>query len=197
MSGYLGNVLIASNLTAGVRDHFKKWQETYLAEVERLTERDARALPLIKHYSFKNELDKFPEERLPAMVIVTPGVAEGSIEREGDGAYSASWDLGIAIVVGSNSEIATSELRDAYAAATRTLFLQHPAIGDIGVVEEWLDENYDDLPVDATRTLAAVQLIFRVRTEVVLEAAEGTAEPLDDPYDEYQHPTVEETEIVA
>ena len=33
--------------------------------------------------------------------------------------------------------------------------------------------------------------------DVVLEAAEGTREPLDDPYESYQHPTVEETEIVA
>lgn len=197
MSGYLGDILIASNLKVAVREHYKTWQETYLAEVERLTGRDPRALPLIKSYSFKNELDKFPEEQLPAMVIVTPGVAEDSIEREGDGAYSASWDLGVAIVVGSNTEIATDALRDAYAAAARTLFIQHPAIGDIGVIEEWLDESYNDLPVDATRTLAAVQLIFRVRTEMVLEAAEGTAEPLDDPYEAYQHPTVEETEIVA
>lgn len=195
MSGYLGELLIITRLERAVIAHFKLWQDTYLAEIERLTDREPRTIPGMRSYSVKSELDKFPEEQLPAMVVVSPGVVADTIVKEGDGSYSAQWDLGIAVVSSARDEHATDDLRAYYGAAIRAVFLQHPAVGEVGVIAEWVDESYNDLPVDADRTVSVVQVLFRVQAEMIVEAAGGTREPLEDPYEEYQHPEVTGTEI--
>ncbi len=191
---FLGELMIVTNLERGAIEHYKLWEETYLAEIERLTDRDARSLHKIRSFSIKAELDKFPEEQLPAMVVVSPGIVGDTVVKEGDGSYSAQWDLGIAIVSSARDEAATDNLRAYYGATIRAVFLQHPQIGEVGSVEEWVDESYNELPVEADRTVSVVQLLFRVHCEMIVEAAGGTRVPLDDPYEDHEHPEVTETE---
>lgn len=190
---YIGELLVSSTIELAAIAHYKKWEETYLAEVERLTGREPRKIPKIRSYSIKNDLEKFPEEQTPAMVIVSPGIVADSIEREGDGVYSAQWDIGIAVVASSRDETTTDSMRAAYAAAVRAVFLQHPSVEGGGTIEEWVDESYSDLPVEADRTLAVAQLLFRIRAEAIVDASGGLREPLEDPYEIFKHPTVEET----
>lgn len=194
MTSYLGEIVLASDVESAIIDHYKLWQTTYLAEIERLQSRDAESLPVIRSYTTKNELDKFPEEQLPAMVVVSPGIVTDSMEHEGAGFYSALWDVGVAVVASGREESTTNVLRGIYGAVTRAIFLQHPATS-VGAIEEWVDESYNDLPVDADRTMAVVQLLFRVRVERVIESNAGLLEPLDDPYAVHELSEVEDIEL--
>lgn len=192
---YLGPVLLVDEIEQAVVDHFMTWEETYLSEVERAKNEQTRALPQIASFQTRNEFDKFPEDQLPALVVVSPGIVEGSIEREGDGSYSALWDVGIAVVSSGQDETTTRQVRSMYGAVLRMVFLQHKDIS-IGIVEKWVDESYKDIPVDASRSVSVVQLIFQVRVEDILRESEGLREPLEDPYEEeYQHPVAEDVSV--
>lgn len=192
---YLGPVLLVDEIEAAMTAHFRAWEETYLSEVERVKDESPRALPQIASFQTRNEFDKFPEDQLPALVVVSPGIVEGSIEREADGSYSALWDVGIAVVSSGQDERTTQSVRAMYGAAIRMAFLQHPDVG-LGTVEKWIDESYKDIPVDATRSVSVVQLIFQVRVEDILNASEGLREPLGDPYvEEYEHPEVGDAQV--
>lgn len=192
---HLGNLFLASSLEEAATVHYQKWETTYLAEIERLRGLDAQAVPRVKSMSVKNELGKFPEEQLPALVVVSPGISEGSVRTNGDGEYDAAWDLGVAVISSGIDEESTNLLRGIYGAAIRGMFLQHPEIEELGYVEEWVDESYTDVDIDVSRTKSVVQVIFRVRVESVVLAHDGTREPLADPYATHEFPEVDDIDF--
>lgn len=198
---YLGNVQDAYRLTRAVVAHIEKWLETYLAPLEAERGWPARSLPVFRSYRTRNEVTQFAEEQLPACVVVSPGIVDGSIERFG-GVYSAAWHVGIACMCIGLDELNSEDMAQVYTAAVRTMFLQHPAIKDpednslvLGAVEEWLDEGYRDQPSEGDRTRNTGQVVFSVRMDNVLDAQDGLREPLEDPYQLFEHPVASETSI--
>lgn len=174
----------------------RKWLPTYLAEIERQTDRVAGSLPLVRSWTTVNEFSAWPEDQLPCVLLVSTGLASEPA-KDGAGTYRASWALGVAVVVSAAKAAQTMELARIYTAAIRAVLLQHPSLGGVATVIDWIDERYDDLPSDAERSLAAGQGIYRVGIDGVTTTKAGPGgEPRPDRFDPYD-PTVAETVTVT
>lgn len=176
-----GSIFTAALLEDAAIEHLKAWMPTYLAEMERQNGLDPESLPMIRSYTTLNEFDAWEEEQTPAIVVVSPGTI-GEPLKEGGGLYRANWALGIGCIVSARDRVSTNRVAKLYGGAIRAAIMQHESMGGVAEGAEWSSERYDDVPSEASRTLAAAQLLFEVEVRSVLDGSAGPAEPLDDPY---------------
>ena len=178
-----GRILTGEQVEDAVVATLQLWMETYLAEVERQTSRPLRSLPLPRSYQVAQEFMKWPEEIIPAVVVVSPGT-DGDPVMRGDGRYEATWTVGVAIVVAAATRNDTHSLAMAYSAAVRAALTQRPSLGGFAAGTTWGGESYDDLPSEDARSLQAGYQIFNVTVEDVMNARGGppAAVPAVDPY---------------
>lgn len=192
-----GEILLGSNVEQAVIANLKTWFPTYLAEVERQEGVTAHSIPEPRSYDTVNDFQKWPENQLPAVVVVSPGLA-GLPMTEGDGRTRAAWIVGIAVVASAKDKRSTQNLAKLYAAVVRTLMLQQQSLGGIGMGTSWRHESYTDIPASDERTLGSCQVIFEVDIGDVVHARMGLAQPPDDPYSpDPEWPTVETADVTV
>lgn len=192
-----GEVLLGSNVEQAVIENLKTWFPTYVAEVERQEGIDPESIPLPRSYDTVNEFRKWPENQLPAVIVVSPGLA-GVPMSEGDGRTRASWAIGIGVVASAKDKRSTNNLAKLYAATVRTLMLQQQSLGGIGMGTSWRHESYSDIPTDDGRTLGACQVILEVEAGDVVRTKAGLPVPPDNPYDpDPVWPTVETADAIV
>jgi hypothetical protein len=168
----------------------------YIAEAERIdgwaTGEIERPLSVVP----ASNLDRWPEDQLPVLVVVSPGIT-GTPERRGDGSYRAVFGVQFAPVVSADTEANTRRLAQAHALAMRLLVVQHGGLGGIASDVRWIGESYDAIPFEQTRTLQAGLVAFNVGVEAVASEAYGLPEPLPDPQTPGQWPeaTVVDTKV--
>lgn len=163
------------------------WMDTYLAEIERIKVIDVRSLPRPRSYVQANRFQRWTEEQLPALIVVSPGLSEPP-KKDGSGLYRAKWNIGIGMTVGAGEEEANRALIGYYMAAIRMLMVHKPSIGGFGLGIEWTDERYNDTPEDFRRSTASGQLLFKLEVNAVVQAYQGPAtadpppvDPIPDP----------------
>jgi hypothetical protein len=76
----------------------RRWMPTYLAEAERQTGRVVGSLPVIRGWTVATTFDKWPEDQLPAIVLISPGLASPP-DADGSGEY-LSFDDGRSLAAG-------------------------------------------------------------------------------------------------
>src|SRR5262245_7939817 len=79
-----------------------KWVPTYPAELERQTEREPGSLPVPRAWTTATSFDKWPEDQLPAVLVISPGLLEPP-NGEGDGSYRAKYSLGIGVITSART----------------------------------------------------------------------------------------------
>lgn len=171
-----GPLVDGSQVEVWTRDVLRTWMATYLGELERRTGRAAGSLPLPRSYVTVNDFTRWPEDQLPAVIIVSPGLA-AEPTRRGSGDYHASWVIDVGVIVSAATHAATRDLAKLYALAVRAALLQHRSLGGNATNVDWLDESYDDLPPEPERTLAAGLGRFHVAVDGVVNTDAGTARP--------------------
>jgi hypothetical protein len=172
----------ASLLEDSVIATLRLWLPEYLAEI-RIQRASDVDFPDIRSYATRNEFTTFPDESIPMIVVISPGLA-GHPSMDGEKRISAWWSLGIGIIAAANTEKNSSRLAKVYGAAVRAIMLQHQALDENWEYSavDYVDEDYNDVPdPDQERTMRAARLIFRVKVENVVTAFAGPAEP--DPTD--------------
>jgi hypothetical protein len=158
----------------------KRWAGTYLAEAERQRNRAPGSLPRIRGWTTASDFEKWPEDQLPCVLLVSPGLAE--VPRpDGAGAYRAKFSLGVAVIVSTARMDDTAELAKLYTAALRACILQHQSLEGFASGIDWLDETYDDLESIDTRSLGAGQAIFSVQVDGFARRWNGPTTPDDPP----------------
>lgn len=193
-----GRVVTGTDVERAVLDTLKAWMREYLAWVERHAERSPRSLQMPRSWVSATEVERWPEEQLPSVLVLNTGLAEPP-ERDGEGAFRASFAVGIAVIVSAKDRAETDELSKLYVTAIRAALLQHPSLGGFADAVEWVDENYDALPAgpggSRRRQLAAGQVVFRVTVGDVLVSPGGPTAPRDNPYEEPEWPFAETVEV--
>jgi len=184
MTELFGTIKHAGQIEDMAEDFLKLWTPTYLAEMERQLGLDSKSLPHIRAWTRINEFEKWPEDQLPTVLLICPGLAEPPI-KDGSGAYRAKWALGVAVVVSASTERATRNIAGIYSAAIRATLLQHRSLGGQALGVDWTDERYDDLPSEDSRSLAAARQVFVVEVADVTNAKLGPDEVLVDHHDPY------------
>lgn len=123
------------------------------------------------------DAESFIEDPLPVGVIIAGGVVEGSVEMSGAGRMSASWRIDVLTVVSSTTRDETIMLAELYAAAVRQVLLADQSLGGLGAGTEWVDEAYDELGTEDSRTIAASRVGVEIRVADALGEPPGVDEP--------------------
>jgi hypothetical protein len=144
----------------------------YLVEVERQYGREPGKLQPPRGYILASQFEKWPEDQLPVVVVISPGLAARP-RRFGDGRVMAPWGLAAGVITSASSIERTRENALLYLAAVRTVIAQWESLGEFTQGVEWQDESYDELPFSDTRTLFAAQALFAVTVDDVLTYGGG------------------------
>lgn len=192
-----GRIVTAPEVEQAVTAVIEERIEEYVARMERHAGRNVKSIALPKSYITKNDLDHWPEESLPSVVVTAPGL-DGPPKMEGDGSYRAKWLVGVGVVVGATSTSKAIELSKLYGAAVRELLIQNSSLEGFSEGITWENEKYDDLGDQDSLNLAAASVIIGVEVRGVANRSGGTMEPPKEPYEEPGDPsTVESTQVTV
>lgn len=172
----IGRMVSGTHVEAAALAVLRKWSSTYLAHAERESGRAIGSLPRVKAWTTSPTFDKWPEDRLPCVLLVAPGLT-GSPVADGEGSYRASFSLGFAVITSADTMARTAELAKLYCAALRTCLVQHQSLEGFAAGLVWLDETYDDLPAEDGRSLGAAQALFAVEVRQLSRRWNGPATP--------------------
>jgi hypothetical protein len=177
-----GAVVTARDIREAVIGNLKDWSPAYVGEVSAQSGR-ARcgdgALPPFRSFGTGTSFSTFPEDQLPACVVVVPGLTETPV-RQGDGTYLAEWSVGIGVVVSGKDRDSTDDLVRLYSAAVRMAMIQKPSMGGFALGCRWIDENYDELAYDDSRTIAAGIVSLGIEVDAVVNSFGGPKVPPED-----------------
>lgn len=176
----IGPIVSGRDVELGVVRFLKRWSGTYLAECERQRGLAPAALPRIRTWTIANEFETWPEDQLPCLLLVSPGLVDAPLP-DGEGVYRAKFMLGLAVIVSARTGDETAALAKLYCAAMRAAILQHQSLEGLATGVEWLDENYDDLPSIDDRSLGAGQAIFSVEISGFARRWNGPTTPGEPP----------------
>ena len=160
---------------------FKRWFGTYLSEVERQHERPAGYWQRPRSYTRTMSFDKFPEDQLPAIILISSGLAEQP-RRGGDGSYNARWLMLFGCLCSARTQQDAHDMAHDYAAAVHTLMVQKPSLDGHADGLTWLYDRTDDLAHSDIRSLASCTAGFSVQVNGVASAYGGPVTP-DEPLD--------------
>src|SRR4051812_42745433 len=101
-----GRIISDDQVEDAVVDTLRKWTPTYLAEVER-----QRGLapgyyqrPVDSSFLLHTDFDKWPEEMLPVVEVISPGVDDDP-PRKGAGDYHAHFMIGVIGIVSGAGQL--------------------------------------------------------------------------------------------
>ncbi len=174
----IGRILSPDVVQSDIIAHLKLWLPTYLCEVDeqRGLARGLTSWP--KSWQVVPTFDNTLEGQLPAMLVICPGTATKPI-KEGDGTYRATYTVGVAALVKGPDQITANEIAKRYGAAIAASMLQekgriNESLHGLG----WEGDSYDDVRVEADRTLSSATVHFAVEYRNVLSEREGPSAPI-------------------
>jgi hypothetical protein len=195
-----GRIVTGDDVEQWCLDCLKKWSPTYLSELERQHGVVAGTYQRVRQWVTAPSMDKWPEDQLPAVLLISVGLAEPPAKR-GDGTYRARWQMGVACIVSAATPEDAHAMGMLYIAAHRTILVQRPSLEGQAQGIVWQDENYDDLVYDDTRTLAAGSAQFTVEVDGVVTTGAGPLmpsephQPTTDPYPPWAKAETVEVEV--
>jgi len=172
-----GRIVAGGDVETWCIDLCRKWIGTYLAEVERQHGITAGTYARPKSYVRTISFDKWPEDHLPGLMLISTGIARPP-RKEGDGTVTADWLMGLGVLCSAKTQQASHDMAQLLTAAVRTLFLQKPSLDGHADGVAWLDERHNDLAYDDQRSLSSGQAIFQVTVHGVAVANAGPSYPL-------------------
>jgi hypothetical protein len=183
-----GDIVTGEEVSKKVIEFIQRWSPAYIAEIGRRNEfngknddgTDQPTLSPFMSFAARAQEDKNVEEQTPACTVVVPGLADEP-RRAGDGKHSAKWAAAVLIIVSGRDEESTARGVRLYCAAVRAMFVQHPDIDGFASSTDWVDEDYDALDFENSRTLQGGRVDLVIEVNAVVDSAAGPIEPPDDP----------------
>jgi hypothetical protein len=177
-----------------VIDALQTWMPSSLHEVCAQDETVPAPAPLPRSYRVFSEENQWPEQQLPAIVVVSPGVVDEPAQAHA-GIWRAKWSLEVTAIVKGPDPHRTRRLAQAYWTAMCLSILQRRSLGDPYTAAVLKDAAMTAVPVEKARTLAGATALFHVEVQQMFSSFDGpkTPEP-PDPMPE-TWPTVSEINI--
>lgn len=127
-----GPLVMGTDVEDAIKATLETWFETYLAFVEREIVRRGHKvpggkLPLPRSYTVSSDWDHFPEEQVPAVMVMAPKMEKP--RRDGKRTYRADFPFAVGIFVEGQDRSSTERLAKFYGAAIRALITGR---GDLG-----------------------------------------------------------------
>jgi hypothetical protein len=154
-----GPIVTGATVERAVLALLRERATEYIGEACRQLAREP--LPEPRGYIVASAFDKWPEDQLPVVVVISPGW-NGRPRRDGRGAALVPWGLTVAVVASAMSLAKTRENALVYVGALRTLIAQHQSLDGLAAGVDCIDESYRLIPFVRTRSLFAAQAVFTV-----------------------------------
>lgn len=172
--GMFGPSRHPGELERAVERTLREWMPTYVKRMEVV---GGKKLAPIKSFSVVSDYAKFPELALPALVIESPGLVNGSIERDGEGNLSGTFSVSVFSMVQGKDAVATRDMAFAYWWPIAAALMQQRKLADGIWVKDFIDSGFAGANVDQRRTRIAVEHVFYVTLDNFLNTGEGPIEP--------------------
>lgn len=197
MSGEFGSIITDDMVEDVVVACIKRWFSTFFGEVEEAVglERGFYQRPPEGSYFVRNDMEKWPEEMLPAIVVVSTGLVDRPV-KDGKGTFRAKWSIGVGVVASSIAQDESRRYAYRMGAACRELLNNKQSLdkaldGNVRGIE-WLDGRNNELlePEAGQRTIWAQRQLFAVEVAKVgsMFAGPTAPDPLPEAPDPYPAP---------
>lgn len=180
-----GRIIDDGDVEQAVMALLQRWMDTYLNAVERLHGLDAGYTARPRSWIHKPELEKWPEDQLPSVIVISTGLDDRPV-KDGRFRYRVPWLIGIAVVCsagGPDPQTASRQMAYRYAATIRAIMVQKQSMDKAlnGTVRgiDWIDGRNNELPDQPgdDRTIYASRQVFRLEVDDVLTEAAGPLDP--------------------
>ncbi len=166
--------LVEQTLLSTLQD----FESNYLREMEAQAGLDPNTLDPIYSYNIASEFDRWPEEGLPSVTIVSPGTVNDPA-RQGSGEVQATWEFTIHVSVVADEEAEARRNGQLYIAAIRAIIMQHRSLGDEMAATAWSEERYTTIEAEDRRSLFGASASFNITREQVLDTSKGPRVPTE------------------
>lgn len=192
-----GPIVEGSDVKEAVKATLKKWMPTYLALIERHAERNPKSMKVPTTYVLTDDanLNKKVEDQLPAVVVMTPGNGERRPKRDGRDLYSAGFRVSISVIATARDQPSTTALAERYRKAVELMLLHQGSLGGFAEASIFVGWRTDDMDSSSDRTIAAGTNVFEVLVKGIAKHGAGLKEPLEEPYEEAELPTITEVDV--
>lgn len=203
-----GQIITDDQVEDAVISVLKRWTNEYMAEIERQVGVEVgyhQRPPGDGSYLVRTDFDKWPEEMLPIVLVVSPGVADDPV-REGRGVYRAKWEIGVVCIVESTDQVSTRRYAYRMGAALRAALVQHQtlerALNSSVRGVDWVGHRNNEVPLgpEDNRTIWANRQLFEVEVGGVLTRGGGPGpgvDPREDPTPPLAEPPLVATHTVT
>jgi hypothetical protein len=183
----IGTLITDDMVEDAVIATIKLWLPTYMSEVERqlgLTPNYYQRPPGDASYTVRADFDKWPEEMLPVVIVISPGIDDDP-PKDGNRRYRASFQIGTVCVVSSINQLETRRYAYRMGAALRAVLVQKQSLGQAfdgrvrGVT--WHGSRNNEMASEDQRSIWANRQLFTVEVGGVLGGAAGPTAPEPDP----------------
>jgi hypothetical protein len=175
-----GRVVSGFDVESWVLALLRKWSSTYLAELERQHGYAAGTFPRVRGWAYGPTFDKWPEDQLPGVLVVTPGITPPPT-RDGDGVYRVRFNVDVGCAVSARTQGDAHEIATLFVAAHAAIVAQRPSLEGHAIASTWLDLRLDPLAYDDTRALYAGFATFAIEVDDVLTTLAGPVQPDPEP----------------
>jgi len=175
INSIFGPIFDGSLLTRSVLATLRAWFPVYIKEIEIQRGWTPGQIPSPRTYVERWKFDSYPDEQVPIVVAVCPGMASPPTAA-GDGILGGWWALGIGVIAAANTEDNSERLAKVYGAAARAIIEQKSYLDDAWEYSgtQVVDESYTDIPdIEQSRTMRAAQIICQVRVENIMTKGAG------------------------
>lgn len=149
----------------------REWMPDYLRETEARRGISAGKLPMFRtEVPTSYEADRLREDQLPALSIVSPGLADRPEVHNSDGSYFSRWQVDCISVCSGAGNRQARRLAQWYASAVRALVLQHQLLDPTELTVmgiDWLGELYVTRAPTEERVLGEGVVRFAVQVAAV------------------------------
>lgn len=157
-----GPIVSAFEVEHALATVVRVWIRDYLAEVARQRGLDPESYPPFRSIVATARNQRFLEDQLPSLVMVSPRMLPGTgqrghIEAHGDGSYLGRWRIDAGAVVSARGNRQAVKLARLYTAALSALLLQQAADPRWTPLPtrrvDMTGERYDEIEATSDRTL--------------------------------------------
>jgi hypothetical protein len=190
---WFGPLVAATQVDDAIKATLEEWMATYLRFVERSVGLEKEWLPDVKSFTISPDFDHYPEEQLPAVLIVTKEIPHTAMD--GQKQYRATIPFGVGAFVSARDRASSDRLAKYYGAGIRALIAQQ---GDfrskeqrekgergIAVTTAWAGEKFGVHDTDTSkRTIGTAEVEFATEVRQMVQRLGGPKEPLPPPWAE-------------
>lgn len=175
-----GPLVVGTATEEAVQATLERWMLTYLGRLDRAIGKTPPWLKPPRSYTITSDWDHFPEEAVPAVLIMCSGVEKPLMD--GKREYRAIFPVKVGIFVESQDRASTDRLAKYYGAALRELLLHKGSLGNFATATTWEGERYGTRVSDRSqRTFGTAEVELNVEVRRVVKRLSGPAEPLAKP----------------